>query len=44
MPSWTVVHIPTRSLANVIAKSLDRVLTICRKRGWRVRDLMIRVK
>lgn len=44
MRSWIVLHLPTRSLVRVIARSLERVLVVCRKRGWSAGDLMIRVK
>jgi hypothetical protein len=35
---------PSRSSIKVIARSLERVLLLCRQRGWRAGDLMIRVK
>ena len=44
MRSWIVLHLPSRSLVKVIARSLERVLVLCRQRGWRAGDLMIRVK
>jgi len=44
MRSWIVLHLPSRSLVRVIARSLERVLAVCRKRGWSAGDLMIRIK
>jgi hypothetical protein len=44
MRSWIVLHMPSRSSIKVIARSLERVLLLCRQRGWRAGDLMIRVK
>jgi hypothetical protein len=35
---------PSRSLVKIIARSLGRVLVICGSLGWRVGELMIRVK
>ncbi len=44
MRSWIVLHMPSRTSVKVIARSLERVLLICRRRGWHADDLMIRVK
>ncbi|HEX9880474.1 MAG TPA: hypothetical protein VGB25_09800 [Candidatus Binatia bacterium] len=44
MRSWIVVHIPSRSLLRIMTKSLKRVFSICGSRGWKTKDLMIRVK
>jgi hypothetical protein len=44
MRSWLVMHVPSRSRITIVARSRDRVLAICRTRGWRPGELMIRVK
>ncbi len=44
MRSWLVVHMPTRSLVTIVARSHERVLAICRTMGWRSAEVMIRVK
>lgn len=44
MRPWIVIHIPTRSLVRIMTKSLKRVMTICDSKGWKSKDLMIRVK
>jgi hypothetical protein len=44
MRPWLVLHMPTRSLVTVVARSRERVLAICRTMGWRSAEVMIRVK
>lgn len=44
MRPWLVLHMPTRSLVTVVARSRERVLAICRTMGWRSGEVMIRVK
>ena len=44
MRSWLVLHMPTRSLVTVVARSHERVLAICRTMGWQAAEVMIRVK
>lgn len=44
MRPWIVVHIPSRSLVTIVTKTLKRVFTICGSKGWKSKDLMIRVK
>lgn len=44
MRPWIVIHIPTRCLIKIVTKSIERVLAICSARGWKSKELMIRVK
>jgi len=44
MRSWLVIHMPTRSLVTIVARSHERVLAICRTMGWPSAEVMIRVK
>jgi len=44
MRSWLVLHMPTRSLVTIVARSRERVLAICWTMGWRTGEVMIRVK